>query len=207
VSVNEFTDIVKRTRVFLFNLVNSVAFLMFGGLFTGYWLIVSSLPMEWWGWLAAALGAFALGMLGGAVLETYLPWPRLTRAGMPSRIGLRWLASLIPPFTVAIALYAIGSGTWLEEYFSVLWYPFLGVALVLAGLLIEKPTTTLNPELVKAKPFLATGVATLLLSPIAFTAAKILGDPAWTIALGLMTLSYTVAGIYTLHKALRVFEK
>lgn len=206
--VEEFTDMVRRTRVFLFNLVDSVAFLMFGGLFTGYWLVVGSLQVDWWGWLVAALGAFALGVLGGVVLECYLPWPRLASASMPSNTGLRWLTSLVSPFAVMIVLYAAGTGTWLEEYFSVLWYPFLGVALVLAGLLIERPTAALNPGLMRAKPFLATGLATLLLSPLALAAVEVLGgDRAWTVALGLMILSYTVAGIHTLHRALSAFEE
>ena len=71
-----------------------------------------------------------------------------------------------------------------------------------------RPLGKLNPGLVRSKPFLVAGIVTLVTTPIVFATLWLIGpDSAWTLALGLMIIAYTVSGVHSLSNALRVFEE
>ncbi len=88
----------------------------------------------------------------------------------------------------------------------ILRYPSLGVVLVLAHILVMRPLGKLNPGLVRSKPFLVAGIVTLITTPMVFATLWLIGaDSAWTLALGLMIIAYTMSGVHSLSNALRVF--
>jgi len=187
--------------------MRSVAFFIYGGLVTGYWLLIASIPMVWWLWIVAAIGGCALCGLCGWVLSRYLPWPRMISSKKPRYLGLRWLLAFTIPIPIITAITSI-IPTYMEKIYVVMWYPYLGMSLLLASILIEKPITKLNPELVRSRPFLITGSTLLILTPIPIITTLIVDEfSGWLIALGLMIMTYTITGILVLRIALRVFEE
>ncbi len=106
-------------------------------------------------------------------------------------------------------MYAsISRYTYAEKFYGVLWYPALGLALLLAHILIENPLAKMYPGTVRSRPFLFTAVFVLITSPLIILSPIVLSpESGWMLALGLMVLSYTIAGILALKGALKVFEE
>ena len=208
--LREFTRMVEKTRIFLFNLIGAVSFFVYGGFFTGYWLIIVSLPLTDYMWVLGLVGAVILG-IGLSFFSSTLPWPKIKAIKELRRSSLRWLVSFVLPFIIAYNIMPLiidVSPEVMEKLVYILWYPSLGVALILAHTLVMRPLGKLNPGLIKSKPFLVAGVIILATTPMVFIVLWLIGTSnAWTLALGLMIIAYTTSGVYSLSSALRVFEE
>ncbi len=68
-SIDEFVDMVRKTRIFLRNLVSSIASFIYGGIFASYWLIVAALAVIWWVWVIVAVLALVVGFFGKIAYE------------------------------------------------------------------------------------------------------------------------------------------
>ena len=204
----ELARLAEKTRIFLYNLIGSVSFFVYGGFFAGYWLLVASTPVTGWGWIVVAIVAIVLGMLLGILLYS-LPWPRMGSSGRLKYIGVRWIISFTLPFIVAYNVLTIFIPSEnIGLLVDVLWYPSLSIALLLAHLLVMRPLDKLNPGLIRSKPFLVAGGITLATSPLVLYSPWIIGvSKAWILALGLMVLSYSITGLHSLYVALKVFEE
>ena len=102
-SVQEYSELARladKTRVFLFNLIGAVSFFVYGGFFTGYWLIIVSLPLTSYIWGLGLVGAIILGVGLGFFL-TILPWPKIKTVRKLKHGGLRWFISFVSPFIIA----------------------------------------------------------------------------------------------------------
>jgi len=206
--LEEFRSIVKGTRVFLYNMVTAVNFFIFGGFLTGYWLIVASIAVAWWVWVIAATAVMIITPLLGMMIEVAVAKPTAVNVKKPSHMEARWVASFILPVIILVLLYLNIDALGLTSYCAVLWYPFTGISMIIASILIERPKARLNPMLVKAKPFLMSGIVMLVTIPLPI-AATLYMDPesGWQMALGILAITFTFSGLYTLTRSLKAFEE
>ncbi len=206
--MEEFRSIVEGTRVFLYNMVTAVNFFIFGGFLTGYWLIVASIAVAWWVWVIAATAVMVITPLLGMMIEVAVAKPAAVNVKKPSHMEARWVISFILPVIILILLYLNIDALGLSSYCAVLWYPFTGISMIIASILIERPRAKLNPGLVKAKPFLISGTIMLATVPLPIAATLYIDlESGWQMALGILAIAFTFSGLYTLTRSLKAFEE
>ncbi len=199
-------DLAERLRKYFNTVGTAYAFFAFGMVICGYWLVFVSLkdllyPGAPWSRVTpvAALAMWAVVALCVVALVKTAPKSRWrTEEGW--REGLRWTVSFLAPF-LAVYLAPLPD----PRLYTVVWYPALGVSLLLVHLLLEREW--ISRRSVVARPFLMSSLATLATTPLVVYALRA-GDVAcsWAMALGLMLLSYYVAGVYAMYKASRLFS-
>ncbi len=206
--MEEFRSIVKGTRVFLYNMITAINFFIFGGFLTGYWLIVASIAVRWWIWVIAAAAVMIITPLLGMMIKVAVAKPMAVNVKKPPHMEARWVISFILPVIILVLLYLNIDALGLSSYCAVLWYPFTGISMIIASILIERPRAKLNPGLVKAKPFLISGAIMLATVPLPI-AATLYIDPesGWQMALGILAIAFTFSGLYTLTRSLKAFEE
>ncbi len=207
-AVEELVSVVRKTRVFLYNLHMSIIFMVFGGLYTGYWLVVASLPDNFITWVLAGIGAFILAVI--CIYIAYRVTPPITPGyKVPDRVSERFIVAFVTPFIISYSVILqlldnLGVKI-IDEIANVIWYPSLGVGLLLAHLLFERVIDKLNPGLVKSRPYLYTGLSITVSSPIPLAIAILGYSSGWYLALGFTILSYTAA-VHAMYKALAAFR-
>ena len=190
----------KKLALYRCYITGAAAFFVFGATFTSIILLSVSIA------LAFNIDVFQNPLIGiitvvsasfTSVVLFYLAAP-MCRAeevgGKPvPKIGLRYALSFLTPFTV---LYSIPIS---RGYEHIVWYPALGIALLLAYLSIEKE------ERIGTKLFLLVSTIILITTPIVilFDIYKKIGAP---LATSLMLLAYTITGVYALYRGKKLFE-
>jgi len=196
-------DFANRLRRFLWTTSQANSFFAFGMVLTAYWLIGISLGLEDVQFLYWALGMIPAIAL--CVASIYAAMPKRAAAKPLSMEGARWIASFALPFASLYMAYVLLIERVSPAMLSILWYPALGIALLLAHFLLERPWMARG--LMVAKPFLVSSLLALAGCPVVVYAALTRGALAASLlSLGLMLLSYYVAGIYALIKASRLFS-
>jgi glycopeptide antibiotics resistance protein len=188
-------EFARKLRVYFRTASMGISFLIYGAIFGGYWLLIFSIGSLYnspWIFIGGTLGVIPLVFLCALLVAKTVPGIRRER--LPYE-GARWMVSLIIPIAAAIiigSLYSIPS----------LWYGTLGASFLLVHFLIERPLV-LN-GLIKAKPFLLASILMLLSFPALLSLPPYLDSMA---ALGLCLLFYSLAGVYALVRAAKLFSE
>lgn len=111
----------------------------------------------------------------------------------------RWRRGIVM-FIPFFILYSLPGD---QLYYMVIWYPALGLALLLTGLLVER-----NSELSVTNTLIFVGILILISSPILLLFWKIplseeLMIASYLITVSLMLINYLIGTIYTLLRAER----
>jgi hypothetical protein len=140
-------------------------------------------------WLLMIIAGLASGLVFGKMMK-YAPYKE--------RVWRRTVITMMTPFIVA---YAIPANPF---YYTTVWYPALGVALLLTGLLVER-----RSEYLVASPMTVVGTITIATSPILLMLSRLPTGFETLLAAGLictamMLINYLIGALYGLHKAQRV---
>ena len=189
-------ELARRMRVYFTTSMSAVSFFTFGMIVGAYFMLLAPFPEVLENWPVALGGLLVIIVVAVAILEKFTPRTHI-RHHTPSE-GAKWAFSFTAPFS----LYAI---PYLFPQHAVLcvtmWYPSLGLALLLAHLLIERRWASRDG--MRAAPFLLASIIILATSPLVTYLTYSKGVAAAIFAEGLMLLAYYVAGAYALYKAHR----
>jgi hypothetical protein len=189
-------EFAKKLRIYFRTASMGISFLIFGGIFGGYWLVIFSIGSLYnspWIFIGGTLGVIPLAFLCAFLVAKTVPGIRRER--LPNE-GARWIVSFIIPIVAAISI------SFLYSVPPSIWYGVLGASFLLAHLLIERPL--ISAGLLKAKPFLLVSI------PIILTFPALLLLPPYTdsmTALGLCLLFYSLSGVYALARASKLFSE
>lgn len=192
-------ELASKMRKYFLTVQAAYGFLFFGSFITAYWLLVVA--------LAALLEAWGAGLFWTAATLLMVPYlvfiGYLSSAASPrvtSRVWRERGKYSTPLFAVSfIVAYAL---PWSSRFFAVAWYPALSVALLLQHLVYEREEYR-QGEIV-ARPFLISSSIGLATSPLVLVAASLSFTAGWALALSLMLLSYSIAGLAALLGARKV---
>ncbi len=192
VSLGEFA---KKLRVYFSTASMGISFLIFGAVFGGYWLVIFSIGSLYnspWIFIGGSLGVIPLASLCSLLVVKAVPG--IKRESLPHE-GARWTISFIPIIAAILisSLYGLPTSVW---------YGGLGVSLLLAHLLIERPL--ISRGLLSVRPFLLASIPMLLTFPAPLSLPPYLDSMT---ALGLCLLFYSLAGVYALVRAAKLFSE
>lgn len=194
-------DLALKLERYRYNLIASLGWVIFGMLFASAIMIFNGLIMllgfnPWY----IAVSLISAGVLGGL---TY----RFFKKFMPKSERKEWKAGLIflfLPFVVAYSVIPkLLTFTGLQEslYYSLIWYPSLGVGLLLFGLFTES-----KDEWLVANTSTHAGISMILSSLAFIPLASLVTDYYGVMALSLiassiMLLVYLGAFLFSFFKA------
>jgi hypothetical protein len=194
VNLGEFA---KKLHIYFRTASMGISFLVFGAVFGGYWLVIFSIGAIYkspWIFIGGALGCIPLTFL--CVFLVAKTVPGIRREGIPNE-GARWVASVIIPIATAILISLL-----YPEASSFLWYGVLGASFLLVHLFIER--LLISAGLLNARPFLLASILILLTFPALFLLPPYTASMT---ALGLCLLFYSLAGVYALARASKLFSE
>ena len=193
--VGKFALKLERYR---YNLIASISWVIFGSIFAVAVMVLSALMLMGYNWSVVAL-------LIPAGVVSLLVFHKVRRIVSPidsKRWKREWIFFVLP-FLVSYALipqFLSLSDLQMSAYFSTVWYPSLGVAFLLVGLIIER-----KDEMLVTKTMLPAGVTTLTTSvPLALLCLNVRSYYD-IIAVGLIATApmlsiYTACALYGFFK-------
>jgi hypothetical protein len=193
--VGKFALKLERYR---YNLIASISWVIFGSIFAVAVMVLSALMLMGYNWSVVAL-------LIPAGVVSLLVFHKVRRIVSPidsKRWKREWIFFVLP-FLVSYALipqFLSLSDLQMSAYFSTVWYPSLGVAFLLVGLIIER-----KDEMLVTKTMLPAGVTTLTTSvPLALLCLNVRSYydiiAVGLIATALMLSIYTACALYGFFK-------
>jgi hypothetical protein len=193
--VGKFALKLERYR---YNLIASISWVIFGSIFAVAVMALSALMLMGYNWSVVAL-------LIPAGVVSLLVFHKVRRIVSPidsKRWKREWIFFVLP-FLVSYALipqFLSLSDLQMSAYFSTVWYPSLGVAFLLVGLIIER-----KDEMLVTKTMLPAGVTTLTTSvPLALLCLNVRSYydiiAVGLIATALMLSIYTACALYGFFK-------
>ena len=189
-------DLAVKLEKYRYYIVSALSWVVFGMIFGSMIILGNSLILFGFGyevlWFLLAFAGVSAGYTYGKFLK-YMPMKENSK---------KWIVGVLLMFVPFVASYSIIPIVFKIHsafYFNTVWYPSLGLGLLLFGLCVED----------KLKMMVYSGISIVLSSSILIPISKIAVNFKTVMASGLLCLSmmlfiYFIASIYTFFKAQKI---
>ena len=195
-------DLAVKLEAYRVRIATAMSWVVFGMIFGSLTVLAQSLTLLGLGWWVTPLLVAVAGLVGGAVHVRFMKFLPVDR-----EMRRRWRIGtilLFVPFVVTYSLLPLLIDVT-PLYFMVVWYPSLGLGLVLCGSYAEKAERG-GVRVMTYTGLLILATSSVLIILFSYQQTATLVVASGLLCVSMMLLTYLAASIYVFFTAQRVIS-